>query len=198
VKLVKNIHNNKTYAAKIINKRALEKKKKGFFKDENGSLVVNTLLQDSMREIAILKKLNHDNIIKLYEIIYDDDAGKIYLILECCSKGPILHTDEFTGEFSINKHYKNEENNKEDYSEDEIKDFVRGIISGLHYLHLNNVIHRDLKPDNILLDADFKTKLTDFNVSAMLESDKNDKVGKKIEGTVYFMAPECCEGMIVI
>ena len=106
VKLIKNIHTNQIYAAKIINKRALEKKKKGFFKDENGNLIVNNLLQDSLREIAILKKLNHSNIIKLYEIIYNDDAGKIYLILECCSKGPILKTDEFTGEFSINKHYR--------------------------------------------------------------------------------------------
>ena len=56
------------------------------------------------------------------------------------------------------------------------------------------MIHRDIKPDNILLGDNFQTKITDFNESALLDKDKSDTVGKKIEGTVYFMAPECCEG----
>jgi len=93
---------------KIVDRRALEKKKKGFFKDDSGNVVVNNLLQDSMREIAILKKLSHLNVIKLFEIMYDDDGGKIYLVMEFCSKGPILKYDEFTGEFTINDHFTND------------------------------------------------------------------------------------------
>jgi serine/threonine protein kinase len=147
-----------------------------------------------MREIAILKKTNHPNIIKLYDIIHDDDAGKIYLIIECCSKGPILDYDEFTGEFTINNNFKREDINKLDYSEEEIRDFLRGIICGLDYLHAHNIIHRDIKPGNILLNDDFQAKITDFNVSAMLDGSKGDLVGKKIEGTMFFMAPECCGG----
>lgn len=64
---------------KKINKKELAKKRKGFTYDENGNLVVNNLLQDAMKEIAILKKLNHKNIIKLIEIMTDDEKGKIYI-----------------------------------------------------------------------------------------------------------------------
>ncbi len=82
---------------------------------------VDSLLKDSMREIAILKKINNENIIKLHEIIHDDDAGKIYLIMECCDKGAVMNYDTFTDEFALNAHYKKEELNKFDYSEDEIR-----------------------------------------------------------------------------
>jgi len=59
-------------------------------------------------------------------------------------------------------------------------------------LHHNNIVHRDIKPDNILLDISNKCKITDFNVSAMLDDTEGDQSTKKVEGTMYFMAPECC------
>jgi serine/threonine protein kinase len=79
VRLAEHIQQNRKYAVKVIDKRALEKKKKGFFKDEGGKIIVNSMLQDSLREIAILKKLNNKHVIKLEEIMYDEDSGKIYL-----------------------------------------------------------------------------------------------------------------------
>ena len=57
----------------------MEHKKKGFHKDEDGNLIVDNLLKDALLEIAILKKLNHKNVIKLHEIIHDDYAGEIIL-----------------------------------------------------------------------------------------------------------------------
>jgi len=158
---------------KKINKKELAKKRKGFTTDENGNLVVNNLLQDAMKEIAILKKLSHKNIIRLVEIMTDEEKLKTYLskyilkiykVMEYAGKGPIMKFDEETGEFSINEHYIDEK--KEDpqnFTEDEIKDILRDILSGLHYcinnikslVHTQGIAHRDIKPDNIILD-DFK------------------------------------------
>ena len=210
VKLV--TKNNQLYAMKVIDKKLLRKNNKGFSKDENGELIISSMLEDALKEIAILKKCHHKNIIKLFEILYDDEKEKLYLILEYCPKGPLILYDEDTDEFSINKNYfinkdfyenLNEDNNsliekekekitKEDYTEDEIRYFLRQIIKGVSYLHHNGIIHRDLKPDNILISNKNKIKITDFNVSSLLKDKKNDKIGKKIEGTLYFRAPETC------
>jgi [calcium/calmodulin-dependent protein kinase] kinase len=87
-----------------------------------------------MKEIAILKKLRHKNIIKLVEIMNDLDTGKMYIVMEFAGKGPIMNFDESTGEFTINDHYINK--NKSDpnnFSEDEIKDLLRDLLSGLNY-----------------------------------------------------------------
>ena len=198
---------------KVIDKKLLRKNNKGFSRDENGELIISSMLEDALKEIAILKKCNHKNIIKLYEILYDDEKEKLYLILEYCPKGPLIIYNEDNDNFEINKNYfinkdfyknlNNEDNNsiieneiekikKDNYSEDEIRYFLRQIIKGVSYLHHNGIIHKDLKPDNILISHTNKIKITDFNVSSLLKDKKNDKIGKKIEGTLYFRAPETC------
>ena len=211
VKLV--IKNNQFYAMKVIDKKLLRKNNKGFSRDENGELIISSMLEDALKEIAILKKCHHRNIIKLYEILHDDEKEKLYLILEYCPKGPLIIYNEDNDNFEINKNYfinkdfyknlNNEDNNsiieneiekikKDNYSEDEIRYFLRQIIKGVSYLHHNGIIHKDLKPDNILISHTNKIKITDFNVSSLLKDKKNDKIGKKIEGTLYFRAPETC------
>lgn len=189
--------NEELFAMKTVNKTLLQKKNKGFFKNESGQVIIDSLLENAMREIAILKKCRHDNVIKLYEIIQDDVKNKIYLILELCENGALMETrdDNFEDDeeesnrslFKLNPHFK-----KNNYSEDEIRDFLRDIVMGLDYLHHNGIIHRDIKPDNIILDNFNNCKITDFNVSSMLKNSDDDKIGKKIEGTDSFRAPECC------
>ncbi len=68
----------------------------------------------------------------------------------------------------------------------EAVDIIIQILSALQYAHEKNVIHRDLKPGNILLTADRKAKITDFG-TAMIQSGKN---GAGIGGTIYYMAKE--------
>ena len=80
VHLCKDIHTNKLYAAKILEKKLFKKK---LFRKNSGMLADNFM----RNEIAILKKMEHPYIIKLYEVIEDEVQDKIYLILDYCSDG---------------------------------------------------------------------------------------------------------------
>ena len=185
--------NGKKYAMKIINKTHLTSKT-CFQRNKEGKIIVNSLLENAMREIAILKKVNHKNIIKLYEIIYNNEKNKVYLILEYIEKGNILNYNEEEEIFNINENFIKENKTIEQsfYSEKEIKNIIREISLGINYLHHQGIIHRDIKPENILFNNNNNCKITDFNVSAMLTNLNDDNIGKKVEGTNLFRAPETC------
>ena len=189
VKLVEK--DGKEYAMKKINKILLTKRKRGFSRGANGKPQVNSLLENALSEIEILKQLNHVNIIKLHEIINDTDKGKIYLIIDHCSKGSLMSFNEDTQEFIVNKHI----SVSQYYSENQIKNFIYQIVLGLEYLHSKGIVHRDIKPDNILIDTNNHCKITDFNVSIMLNKN-NEYIGKQTEGTTSFMAPELCSDQV--
>ncbi|KAK7268368.1 hypothetical protein RIF29_21066 [Crotalaria pallida] len=70
--------------------------------------------------------------------------------------------------------------------------YLRDIVSGLKYLHAHNIVHGDIKPDNLLVNRHGTVKIGDFNVSQAFEDD-ND-VLRLSPGTPVFTAPECCLG----
>ena len=197
VKLV--MKDNEKYAMKIINKKEL-KKRKIFKQDNDGNVVVTNLLKDSLKEIAILKKLNHPNIIKLYEILHNYQKEKIYLIMEYAEYGDIVDYNEQNGVFSINKHIyeiynkiKDKEksfNETKYYKEEDIRSFCKNIVLGLDYLHKNGIIHHDIKPNNILLCKKGICKITDFNFSSILDNLNNDNIRKNVDSADNFKAPE--------
>ena len=200
VKLV--IKDDVKYAMKIIDKKVL-KNKKIFKQDNDGNVIVTNLLKDALKEIAILKKLDHPNIIKLYEILHNYQKQKIYLILEYADYGDIVDYDEESEIFSINKHVKeryaqdklgyNQKNgidNKIYYEEDDIRHFCKHILLGLDYLHKNGIIHHDIKPNNILLCKKKICKITDFNFSSILDNLDEDNIGSNGDTNDNFRAPE--------
>ncbi len=162
VVLAEDINTKKPYALKIINKKMLQNKKKGFRRDEEGNVIVDNLLQDALREIAILKKMNHNNVIRLHEIIHDDEMGEIMLVLDYCSLGHIIQIEDDIN-FVVNPLYVQEGSNT--YSDEQIKDILRDVVLGLDYLHANNIVHRDIKPDNILVTEDKICKISIQNIN---------------------------------
>ncbi|KAI9632262.1 kinase-like domain-containing protein, partial [Dioszegia hungarica] len=131
------------------------------------------------REIAVMKKLDHPNIVKLTEAISVPNADALYLVLEYMPGGVLMHIKM------------GEEAGEPPFGIEQAREYFRQLILGLEYLHGNGVVHRDIKPDNILLSRDHTTvKLCDFGVSEMFEvADSDDRI-KRSGGSPAFLSPE--------
>ncbi|KAJ1660457.1 hypothetical protein IWQ61_000636 [Dispira simplex] len=150
---------------------------------ENGASLSSTAtateggsLNQIKREVAIFKKLRHPNIIRLYEVINDPDHDGLYMVYEVCEKGPLI-------EVRLHQIV-------EPCPETEARGFFRQALLGIEYLHHTGIIHRDIKPDNLLLDHTGQLKIVDFGISEMFE--KTSDMIKRSAGSPAFMAPELC------
>ena len=153
---------------------AIKKTKKYLKKnsDFGGETYVNV-----RNEIEILKKLSHPNIVKIYEIY--DIREYYFQINEYC---------KFLDLYNYFKFH---------LSEKQICIILYQVLSGILYLHENNIVHRDIKLENILVDhieKDISTsepyffvKIADFGSSKYFEREKKEN---QIIGTCYYIAPE--------
>ncbi|XP_057971041.1 serine/threonine-protein kinase ATG1c-like [Malania oleifera] len=134
---------------------------------------LNKKLRDSlMSEIVILKKINHPNIIRLHDII--EVPGKIHLVLEYCKGGDLS--------IYIQRHGR--------VPEATAKHFMQQLTAGLQILRDNNLIHRDLKPQNLLLstsDSNSVLKIADFGFARSLQP---RGLAETLCGSPLYMAPE--------
>ncbi|XP_036093684.1 MAP/microtubule affinity-regulating kinase 4-like [Rousettus aegyptiacus] len=99
-------------------------------------------------EVRNMKSLNHPHIIKLYQVIATEDT--IFIVMEHASRGSLSEYLQSCGRMS----------------EPKARRITRQLISAVHYCHQKNIIHRDLKAENVLLDAELNAKLTDFGLSS--------------------------------
>ncbi|KAL0082226.1 kinase-like domain-containing protein [Phycomyces blakesleeanus] len=127
-------------------------------------------------EMAILKKLNHPHVVKLFEVLDDPNDDSLYMVFEMAQKGVLMKVDV--------------DQVAKPYSNDEARRYFREMILGIEYLHNNDIVHRDIKPDNLLLSSGGMLKIVDFGVSEMFKG--NDDKLKKSAGSPAFMAPELC------
>lgn len=132
------------FAVKIYNK-AMLRKKRDYYRNEDGGMTVTNALQDVAKEIALMKKFTHINIVQLYEVIDDEDRDKLYMIMDFCGKGAIMEWDAESESFYFPW------NPSGVIREQQIRKFFRDMVCGVEYLHFHNIIHRDIKPQNILL-----------------------------------------------
>ncbi|KAL9658489.1 hypothetical protein ABK040_006029 [Willaertia magna] len=174
VKLCVNKVNTSLCAMKIINKSLLNRLKK----DKLGRPVKQSGMRKLLKEIAILKKVHHPNVVDLYEVIDDPENEKLFLVFEYIERGCLM------------KIVSRDCVDRQPFSEDLCRKYFRDLICGLEYLHENKIVHRDIKPENLLLTNDDRLKITDFGVSYMLEGD--DDVLTTSAGTPAFLSPEAC------
>jgi serine/threonine protein kinase len=135
------------------------------------SIVRQKKVEDKIqREIKILKTMSgHPNVVKLYEVF--EDQENYYMVFEYLQHGDIACQIQ-------NEYFEYEEN---------LKKFYLKILKGLNYIHDRSVVHRDIKPDNILLDEHMEPKIADFGISSIYNSLKPIK---DTGGTPIYLAPE--------
>lgn len=128
-------------------------------------------IQRVRREIEIQGHLQHDHILNLYDFFYD--STRVYIVLEYCSRGDLYKELQACVRFD----------------EARTTMYIRQLADALAYCHSKDVIHRDVKPDNLLLSPDGSLKLADFGLATHASSRCNTMCG-----TVDYMAPEIVDG----
>uniref|UniRef100_A0A1A8U1T4 MAP/microtubule affinity-regulating kinase 3 n=1 Tax=Nothobranchius furzeri TaxID=105023 RepID=A0A1A8U1T4_NOTFU len=130
-------------------------------------------LQKLFREVRIMKMLNHPNIVKLFEVLETEKT--LYLVMEYASGGEVFDYLVAHGRMK----------------EKEARAKFRQIVSAVQYCHQKCIVHRDLKAENLLLDADMNIKIADFGFS------NEFTLGNKLDtfcGSPPYAAPELFQG----
>lgn len=136
-------------------------------------------LEKFNREIEILIKTDHPNIIKLYEVF--EDSRFLYLIMEECTGGELF--DRILDHIQKGKMY----------SEKDAANIFKQLMSAIAYCHSNQICHRDLKPENMLYSTkedNSLIKVIDFGLSRIV----TEKQMKTKVGTAYYVSPEVLNG----
>ncbi|CAK77178.1 unnamed protein product (macronuclear) [Paramecium tetraurelia] len=135
-------------------------------------LIKVTKLRDSViGEMLLLRPIDHPNVIKLLEI--HEDNKQIYLIYEY-AKGELF------------QEFQKKKSEKSQFSEQQISNFMKQIFEGLKHIHSLNIIHRDIKLENILVKDSSTIVIADFGLAAK----KIPKFEYKKYGTPGYIAPE--------
>jgi len=162
VKLAKHVETGEVVALKIMKEMSVD-------------------LELVRNEISILQDLNHPNIVNLIgwseeAILAQPDGQEIpvmYIALELATNGDLCDLIILTGRFI----------------EDHARYYFHQMLEGLDHLHSQGISHRDLKPDNMMLDDEFDLKLADFGFSS------NQALNETRRGTGGYMAPEIYTGL---
>ncbi|KAA6397045.1 MAG: putative Serine Threonine protein kinase [Streblomastix strix] len=139
VKLVHIINEpNKVYAMKVVKKDLKKKNRIPSFGNPLGTPLGSPFGQargqdyDINREVALMKKMKHPNIVRLREVIDDNQMRKLYMILELVKGGPCFQYDQ------------------EPLNEEQARSYFIDTIIGISFIHKNHIVHHDIKPANLL------------------------------------------------
>ncbi|KAE8277587.1 Calcium/calmodulin-dependent protein kinase kinase 2 [Larimichthys crocea] len=179
VKLAYNEDDNTYYAMKVLSKRRLMRQAgfprrpppRGAKAAPEGPPQLKGPLERVYQEIAILKKLDHPNVVKLV-VLDDPSEDHLYMVFELVKQGAVM-------EVPTDKPF------SEDQSRFYFQDLLRESSIVIHY---QRIIHRDVKPSNLLVGEDGHIKIADFGVSNQFEG--ADALLTSTVGTPAFLAPE--------
>eukprot|EP01065_Artemidia_motanka_P016793 TRINITY_DN20398_c0_g1_i1.p1 TRINITY_DN20398_c0_g1~~TRINITY_DN20398_c0_g1_i1.p1 ORF type:complete len:542 (+),score=163.07 TRINITY_DN20398_c0_g1_i1:56-1627(+) len=133
----------------------------------------------AMQEASILSHMRHANIVRYYDCFLDAD-GCLCTVMEFCSGG------------DLSSHVRRNAASKTPFASGMVRSIAEQMLSALVYLRVRKVMHRDVKPANILIDDSGSTRLTDFGLSRLL--DTVDAGAGTFAGTPHYLCPEICLG----
>lgn len=133
-------------------------------------------------EIDVLKNLNHENVIRLFEftegVLHKPSgatkSGVVYAVLELAPGGEVFQFLMSTGRFPLNV----------------ARYYFKAMLAGLNHCHQKGYAHRDIKPENLLLNAAFQMKVADFGFATALAGRDGSGKLNTVLGTESYMAPE--------
>eukprot|EP00755_Sulcionema_specki_P037739 Sspe_Gene.109540::Locus_89679_Transcript_1_1_Confidence_1.000_Length_1126::g.109540::m.109540 len=131
------------------------------------------------REVAIMAALRHSSLVNLHDCFANRSANEMWIVVEFVDGENLMEV--------INRDTV--------ISEENARKYMQQLTVGLGYVHSQNVAHRDLKPDNVLVSKGGVVKITDFGLSNIQHTDENGGVvqGMSLKtccGTPYYVAPE--------
>lgn len=136
------------------------------------------------REAQAVANLNHPNIVNIYDwgsVIFDD-SERYYLVMEVLEGKPLNELLEERGRFSP----------------DESIDIILQVCAALSYAHSNDIIHRDIKPHNIILSPTGHVKVTDFGIARSINEEATMTQTGMLLGTPQYFSPEQAQGVAVV
>lgn len=153
VYLAQDQNTKKYYALKRVQLKSLSKSQAG--------------LEQLHFEIEVMKKVKHQNVISLQEVIHVPSENVIYIVIEYANCG------------NLSSYLENE-----NLKFEQIQSIFSQIVDAVSFIHQNSIVHQDLKPSNILMKSDGKILVTDFGISRKFDCEA------KMVGTPAYQAPE--------
>ncbi|KAM9790231.1 serine/threonine-protein kinase STK11 isoform X2 [Syngnathus typhle] len=124
------------------------------------------------KEIQLLRRLQHKNVIQLVDVLYNEEKQKMYMVMEYCVCGMQEMLDSVPE-----------------------KRYFCQLLDGLEYLHSQGIVHKDIKPGNLLLTTDGALKISDLGVAEALHPFAEDDTCRTSQGSPAFQPPEIANGL---
>ncbi|XP_072023630.1 serine/threonine-protein kinase STK11-like [Amphiura filiformis] len=136
--------------------------------------------QNVQMEIKLLKRLRHTNVIQLVDVLHNEEKQKMYIVMEYCVTGLQEMLDSAP---------------EKKFPTWQAHRYFCQLLDGLEYLHSQGIIHKDIKPSNLLLTTAGMLKISDFGVAELLSQFAKEDLCRTSQGSPAFQPPEIANGL---
>ncbi|XP_049495449.1 serine/threonine-protein kinase STK11 isoform X1 [Panthera uncia] len=137
-------------------------------------------VQTPEREIQLLRRLRHKNVIQLVDVLYNEEKQKMYMVMEYCVCGMQEMLDSVP---------------EKRFPVCQAHGYFCQLVDGLEYLHSQGIVHKDIKPGNLLLTTGGTLKISDLGVAEALHPFAEDDTCRTSQGSPAFQPPEIANGL---
>ena len=153
--------------------------------DTEGEGVPSTAL----REISTLRELDHPNVLKILDVVQEND--NLYMVFEHLDMDLKKHMEDFKSKAKFSSAAGGAGDNQ-GLPEKLSKSYLRQLLDGIAYCHDHRILHRDLKPQNLLIDSNGRIKMCDFGLARVFSLPMRNYTHEVV--TLWYRAPEILLG----